>query len=367
MSSDPLADDMNNMSPSAASVFSSPPLSTSSNLIPATSTGQGSSYLSRAFNSNVTVVMAIVLFALVVVAFINTVARCRNVMHRGIWTRQQESRGVAGTTVLESAQQQQQQQQPWQLQHKGLQKVQIESFPVFTYGAATASTSKLQNDIECRGGGGGGEGALVIGTSRDDCAVCLSEYQNGEQVRLLPLCRHSFHLHCIDTWLSTHETCPVCRHSVLDHPHHHYPQSSMITDPAAAEAPDSSAVAAGSSLQDDGTAVAASASTAEHTATRGGAISGGLGSNILFNFGSARFGGSARISSTSDQIEPVVDLEDLHLGTPGSWTNDDQDVAAAAAAGSRSASNSYQSSSAAASRWSFSAILLRNPDATRSR
>jgi hypothetical protein len=282
----------------------------------------------------------------------------------GIWTRQQESRGEAGTTVLESAQQQQQ-QQPWQLQHKGLQKVQIESFPVFTYGAATASTSKLQKYIECRGGGGGG-GGLVIGTSRDDCAVCLSEYQNGEQVRLLPLCRHSFHLHCIDTWLSTHETCPVCRHSVLDHLHHHYPQSSMITDPAAAEAPDSSAAAAGSSLQDDGTAVAASASTA----TRGGAISGGFGSNILFNFGSARFGGSARISSTSDQIEPVVDLEDLHLGTPGSWTNDDQDVAAAsaaaAAAGSGSASNSYQSSSSAASRWSFSAILLRNPDATRS-
>ncbi|CAM6049591.1 unnamed protein product [Sphagnum compactum] len=362
-SSDPLADDMNNMSPAAASVFSSPPLSSSANLIPATSTGQGSSYLSRAFNSNVTVVMAIVLFALVVVAFINTVARCRTVMHRGIWTRQQESQGVAGTTVLESAQQ----QQPWQLQHKGLQKVQIESFPVFTYGAATASTSKLQNDIECCGGGGEG-GGLVIGTSRDDCAVCLSEYQNGEQVRLLPLCRHSFHLHCIDTWLSTHETCPVCRHSVLDHPHDHYPQSSMITDPAAAEAPDSSAAAAGSSLQDDGTAVAASASTAEHTATRG-AISGGFGSNILFNFGSARFGGSARISSTSDQIEPVVDLEDLHVGTPGSWTNDDQDVAAAAAAaaaGRGSASNSYHSSSAAASRWSFSAFLLRNPDATTS-
>lgn len=233
---------------------------------------------------------------------------------------------------------------------------------MFTYGAATASSSKLQIDIECRGGGG-----LVIGTSRDDCAVCLSEYQNGEQVRLLPLCRHSFHLHCIDTWLSTHESCPVCRHSVLDHPHHHNPQSSMITDPAAAEAPDSSAATAGSSLQDDGTAVAASTSTAEHTAIRGGAISGGFGSNILFNFGSARFGGSARISSTSDQIEPVVDLEDLHLGTPGSWTNDDQDVAAAAAAaGSGSTSNSYQSSSAAASRWSFSAILLRNPLATRS-
>jgi hypothetical protein len=139
----------------------------------------------------------------------------------------------------------------------------------------------------------------------------------------------------------------------------------MITDTAGAAAPDSSAAAAGSSLQDDGTAVAASASTAEHTATRGGAISGGFGSNILFNFGSARFGGSARISSTSDQIEPVVDLEDLHLGTPGSWTNDDQDVDAAAAvvaaAGSGSDGNSYQSSSAAASRWSFSAILLRNP------
>ncbi|TYH99723.1 hypothetical protein ES332_A11G085700v1 [Gossypium tomentosum] len=29
--------------------------------------------------------------------------------------------------------------------------------------------------------------------------------------RLLPLCCHAFHTHCIDTWLTSNQTCPLCR------------------------------------------------------------------------------------------------------------------------------------------------------------
>lgn len=45
----------------------------------------------------------------------------------------------------------------------------------------------------------------------DECAVCLSGLEDGEMVRLLPNCKHSFHLGCIDTWLASHSTCPICR------------------------------------------------------------------------------------------------------------------------------------------------------------
>ncbi|XP_023732174.1 RING-H2 finger protein ATL52-like [Lactuca sativa] len=53
---------------------------------------------------------------------------------------------------------------------------------------------------------------IVDGT---DCAVCLSEFQEGESLRLLPKCNHAFHLPCIDTWLGSHSNCPLCRSHVM--------------------------------------------------------------------------------------------------------------------------------------------------------
>ncbi|GMH08290.1 hypothetical protein Nepgr_010130 [Nepenthes gracilis] len=47
-----------------------------------------------------------------------------------------------------------------------------------------------------------------------ECAVCLSEFEEGERGRLLPKCNHSFHLDCIDMWLHSHSTCPLCRSPV---------------------------------------------------------------------------------------------------------------------------------------------------------
>ncbi|XVF56682.1 hypothetical protein PTKIN_Ptkin06aG0140100 [Pterospermum kingtungense] len=49
---------------------------------------------------------------------------------------------------------------------------------------------------------------LVEGT---DCSVCLSEFQEDESLRLLPKCNHAFHVPCIDTWLKSHSSCPLCR------------------------------------------------------------------------------------------------------------------------------------------------------------
>jgi hypothetical protein len=63
------------------------------------------------------------------------------------------------------------------------------------------SSFKYKNED---GGGGGG-------VAQDECAVCLSVFEEGEEVRTLPRCKHSFHAPCIDMWLYSHSDCPLCR------------------------------------------------------------------------------------------------------------------------------------------------------------
>ncbi|XP_071730548.1 uncharacterized protein [Rutidosis leptorrhynchoides] len=46
------------------------------------------------------------------------------------------------------------------------------------------------------------------------CYICLVEYENGDEVRVLP-CHHEFHRLCIDKWLKEiHRICPLCRRDV---------------------------------------------------------------------------------------------------------------------------------------------------------
>jgi E3 ubiquitin-protein ligase ATL10/75/76/77/78 len=231
-----------------------PPLNNSPLFPPAPpSTSQGS-YLSRAFNSNVMVVLAVVLFALVVVAVLNTLARCRII--RRLRMQQQ----------LPSPESQQQQQQQQQRHHKGLEKAEIEALPVITYGV---DSSKL--NVE----------ELDVGSH--DCVVCLSEYQKGEKLRLLPLCNHGFHLDCIETWLSLHTSCPVCRHGVL----------AESTDPQIAANHPTPPPEADHHQQQQEQPSASSQDGASSSAASLGGAGTRLGSAL---FGSARFG-SARTSS----------------------------------------------------------------------
>ncbi|KAK6918690.1 Zinc finger, RING-type [Dillenia turbinata] len=65
--------------------------------------------------------------------------------------------------------------------------------------------------------------------SSADCAVCLSKFQPRDQLRLLPLCCHAFHAFCVDTWLVSNRTCPLCRSTVVASDSeiysHHFPTS----------------------------------------------------------------------------------------------------------------------------------------------
>lgn len=42
------------------------------------------------------------------------------------------------------------------------------------------------------------------------CTVCISDYESGDCTRKLP-CGHQFHKDCVDTWLESNITCPICK------------------------------------------------------------------------------------------------------------------------------------------------------------
>ncbi|ESW26597.1 hypothetical protein PHAVU_003G132600 [Phaseolus vulgaris] len=54
----------------------------------------------------------------------------------------------------------------------------------------------------------------------DECSVCLSGFEEGEEVGKLPQCKHWFHAPCIHMWLYSHFDCPICRTPVVRFSHH---------------------------------------------------------------------------------------------------------------------------------------------------
>lgn len=72
----------------------------------------------------------------------------------------------------------------------GIDKTVVESLPFFRFSSLKGSREGLE------------------------CAVCLSRFEDIEILRLLPKCKHAFHIDCIDQWLEKHSSCPLCRHKV---------------------------------------------------------------------------------------------------------------------------------------------------------
>jgi len=46
-----------------------------------------------------------------------------------------------------------------------------------------------------------------------ECAICMIEFEVGDQMRFLP-CLHAYHKDCIDDWLMRSFTCPSCMEPV---------------------------------------------------------------------------------------------------------------------------------------------------------
>ncbi|KAK7394851.1 hypothetical protein VNO78_15392 [Psophocarpus tetragonolobus] len=53
-----------------------------------------------------------------------------------------------------------------------------------------------------------------------ECCICLSDYDDGAELRELP-CNHHFHCTCIDKWLLINATCPLCKFNILRTGSHH--------------------------------------------------------------------------------------------------------------------------------------------------
>lgn len=89
---------------------------------------------------------------------------------------------MSGSGVL-----QRQLQQLFHLHDSGLDQAFIDALPVFLYKELKGLNEPF------------------------DCPVCLCEFSEKDQLRLLPMCSHAFHIDCIDTWLLSNSTCPLCR------------------------------------------------------------------------------------------------------------------------------------------------------------
>ncbi|KAK3423511.1 hypothetical protein EUGRSUZ_F00384 [Eucalyptus grandis] len=92
---------------------------------------------------------------------------------------------------------------------RGLDPSVIDAFPTFLYSSVKG---------------------LKIGKGALECAVCLNEFQDDETLRLIPKCSHAFHPDCIDSWLSSHTTCPVCRADLALKPGEVLPPAVQLLD-----------------------------------------------------------------------------------------------------------------------------------------
>lgn len=57
-------------------------------------------------------------------------------------------------------------------------------------------------------------GDCAAAASASECSICLGEFDDGDKVKVLPKCRHCFHCECVDKWLRTRSSCPLCRNSL---------------------------------------------------------------------------------------------------------------------------------------------------------
>ena len=48
------------------------------------------------------------------------------------------------------------------------------------------------------------------------CSICRNNIQENEPLRKIKNCGHYFHLNCIDNWLLTNNTCPLCRCNITE-------------------------------------------------------------------------------------------------------------------------------------------------------
>lgn len=49
-----------------------------------------------------------------------------------------------------------------------------------------------------------------------ECIVCMENFKRGDVRRTLPCLHSEFHAECVDRWLKSNATCPVCKHQITE-------------------------------------------------------------------------------------------------------------------------------------------------------
>ncbi|KAJ1349790.1 hypothetical protein KIN20_005441 [Parelaphostrongylus tenuis] len=62
-------------------------------------------------------------------------------------------------------------------------------------------------------------------SSQERCPICLDEYTEGTELRVL-FCGHEFHPKCVDPWLLSNRRCPLCQFDVV---YKQYPKVEALT------------------------------------------------------------------------------------------------------------------------------------------
>jgi len=133
----------------------------------------------REFDSNVIMILAVLLCALICSLALNSIIRC-GLRFSNIALNNDSSSSSSSNTSQ-------------QLANKGIKKKALKTFPTVSYSAE-----------------------LKLPSLDTECMICLSEFTKGEKVRILPKCNHGFHVRCIDKWLKEHSSCPKCRQCLLE-------------------------------------------------------------------------------------------------------------------------------------------------------
>jgi len=87
----------------------------------------------------------------------------------------------------------------------GLDADAIRRLPVTLYRPPASTPEGIPDKGDGGGDGDADERAAAL------CSICISALVAGEKVKVLPPCGHCFHPDCVDAWLRSQASCPLCR------------------------------------------------------------------------------------------------------------------------------------------------------------
>ncbi|TIB32283.1 hypothetical protein E3P84_02588 [Wallemia ichthyophaga] len=107
-------------------------------------------------------------------------------------------------------------QDNFQIRAAGIARAILETFPLVKFN--DENLHKVDNDKSTQDIELGDTSQKPDSENTNNCAICYEDFQNGEQLRILPCSlKHCFHSSCIDQWLlEIQGVCPLCRKDFRD-------------------------------------------------------------------------------------------------------------------------------------------------------